>query len=331
MLRFDYLGISALISTQNEAFQDHLRSNYGAFLRVVEQGQDQTADVIIDVEFVNAGDSKATRWLEETRKKAPWTLGTSLNGGENTIFYHYGPNLICSSRKEDGLHISALFAKTRKFTVSSMMDKSRWHEAFQSIMRLCIHFPMFNLLQQRGYSVLHSSAMAKNGRAVLFFGLNGAGKTTTALGLTPEMTLIADNFLLSDGEFVYGFPETTRISKSTAEACQLEASGKEIYGKFQRDNKLDPADVKAKAVMVVICRRGKETRWDELPRAEALAYVEAADRFLHETHAYSYMTFLAGRKEPDRYPDCPYFMATLGDFQSARRMIREKAGDPHGL
>jgi hypothetical protein len=329
MLCFDYLGLKAAISTQNEAFRDHLRSNYGAFLTDATPGQ--SADINVELDFANAGDNRASKWMEEAKKKNPWTLGTSLNSGENSIFYHYGPNLICASKSEDGLRISAMFAKTRKFRISAMMDKSRWHEAFQSIMRLCVHFPMFGLLQERGYSVLHSSAVVKNGKAVLFFGLNGAGKTTSALALAPQMTLVADNFLLCDGDYVYGFPETTRVSKETAVACNIDSGGKEIFGKFQKDNTLNPGEIKAKAILTVICRRGKENKWEEMSRVKALAYAEAADRFLHETHAYSYMTFLTRRKEADRYPDCPYFMATLGDFQSARNMIREKAGGLIGL
>ncbi len=331
MLRFDYLGLRAEISTQNEAFSTYLMDNYGQFVSEGIQSHGKEPEIKLDIEFANAGEARVNHWLEKARKANPITLGTSLNAGNNSVFYHYGPCLIRASRVNDSLRVSALFVKTRRFRGSIVMDRTQWPMAFQTLMRLCVHFPMFSLLQERGFSVLHASAVAKDGDAVLFFGLNGAGKTTSALALTPELTLIADNFLLSDGDFVYGFPETTRISPETARAFQIESSGVEIYDKFQISNTLSPDNIKAKAVMAIICRRGKEMRWEELDRESFLTYVEAADRFLHETHAYSYLTFLTKRKSADRYPECPYNMITINDFQTLRQTILERIGGLYGL
>ena len=331
MLRIDYLNLKTEIRTGNEAFKDFLKNNFGDFITEAKEIRGEEPDIEVDIAFARAGSGSANDWLGEAERANPMILGNSIRAGRDSVFYHYGAHVIRASRVGGVLRVSGLHLSTRRFRGSALLNHGRWHEVYQAMMRLCVHFPLFSLLQEKGYSVLHASAVAKEGKAILFLGLNGAGKGTSALSLLPELNILADNFLLFDGDYIYGFPETIRISPQVAKSLHLDAGGDMVFGKLQKKNSLKLSEVKAKAEKAIICRRGEMTSWEEMDRNSALAYVEAADRFLHENQAYSYMAFLTNRKTPDRYPDCPFYLATLGGFESARNMLRERLGVINGL
>ena len=84
------------------------------------------------------------------------------------------------------------------------------------LLRYLVHFPIaWHLERTRGLSLLHASAVARGGRAVLVVGPGGAGKTTTCLALLARagMSLVSENLLLCDGQAVYCVAEPIRLSE----------------------------------------------------------------------------------------------------------------------
>lgn len=90
-------------------------------------------------------------------------------------------------------------------------------QSYQKLIRYSWHFPLFALLESRGFGFLHASAVAREGRALILAGLPGCGKSALILGLLSlqeDWKLVTDNYLLFDGDCtVHGFPEPLRTNE----------------------------------------------------------------------------------------------------------------------
>lgn len=90
------------------------------------------------------------------------------------------------------------------------------YHLFQGHLRSTFHFPLFWFLETRyGCHLLHATAIRLNRGGIVFSGLAEAGKSTLAtyLGFNyPGVDILTDNFLLYDSEFIYGFPEASRLA-----------------------------------------------------------------------------------------------------------------------
>lgn len=99
--------------------------------------------------------------------------------------------------------------------------------AFQTHMRLTFHFPLFWMMEaHRGCHLLHATAVRINGSGIIFSGLASAGKTTLATFLYcnhPGTHILTDNFLLYDREFIYAFPEASRLSSQGIEIAAAQS------------------------------------------------------------------------------------------------------------
>lgn len=110
--------------------------------------------------------------------------------------------------------------------------------------RLFLHGSVFAaLLHQRGYLVLHGSAVEAEGRAVIFSGLSGAGKSTTAAAFYRRgYAIVTDDVCAirfrADGapEIVPGFPQL-KLWADSADKLQADkrtavkvGMGMEKYG-----------------------------------------------------------------------------------------------------
>src|SRR5919197_3665774 len=77
---------------------------------------------------------------------------------------------------------------------------------FFKLARYLVQFPVaWHLARTRGWALLHASAVARGGEAVLVAGPRGARKTTTCVGLMarPGARLVSENLLFTDGTHVF--------------------------------------------------------------------------------------------------------------------------------
>jgi hypothetical protein len=86
---------------------------------------------------------------------------------------------------------------------------------FFKLARYLVQFPVaWHLERTRGWTLLHASAVASDGEAVLVAGPGGAGKTTTCVGLMgrPGVRLLTENLLFTDGLHVFPMREPIRLT-----------------------------------------------------------------------------------------------------------------------
>ncbi len=92
------------------------------------------------------------------------------------------------------------------------------YRKFFTLTRQLVHFPIaWHLGRTRGWVLIHASAVASGGEAILVAGPGGAGKTTTCVGLMgrPGVRLVTENLLFTDGEHVYPLFEPIRLTEDT--------------------------------------------------------------------------------------------------------------------
>ena len=89
---------------------------------------------------------------------------------------------------------------------------------FFTLARYLVQFPVaWHLARTRGWALLHASAVAFDGDAVLVAGPGGAGKTTTCIGLMarPGARLVSENLLFTDGTHVFPLCEPIRLTSDS--------------------------------------------------------------------------------------------------------------------
>ena len=83
-------------------------------------------------------------------------------------------------------------------------------------MSYLVYYPLMWILgRTRGFTPLHASALESERGGILIGGLGGVGKTTTCVALLrrPGVSLVAENLVLTDGEFVYPCYEPVRLDE----------------------------------------------------------------------------------------------------------------------
>jgi hypothetical protein len=113
-------------------------------------------------------------------------------------------------------------------TAGKVVDVDVHADADARVVRLILLGPLLGLiLHQRGFLVLHASAVEINSKAVAFIGEKGAGKSTTAAAFNAEgYALLADDVVAvaPKSHLVYpGFGQL-KLWRETAEHLQSNAS-----------------------------------------------------------------------------------------------------------
>jgi hypothetical protein len=93
-----------------------------------------------------------------------------------------------------------------------------WERLFVSLIYYLVYFPYAWWLEhERGWTLLHASAVASPGGGLIFSGLPGSGKSTTALAAlnAPEWHIVSDNLLFTDGQQVFACPEPIHVDART--------------------------------------------------------------------------------------------------------------------
>lgn len=320
------------MEANDASYERYLEDNYGPAVRSAEEiGNLADLDLTVDVHFEKANRAASQKWLDSAVESNPTIIGSFLREGSHSIFYRYAPFNIIARSSEGRLRVDALFEMTRRFRAFKILGRDEIFAFYQVLMRRTVHFPYFLLLGQKGFSLLHASMSCRGEDAVLFMGLNGAGKTTAALSLLPEMSIMADNFALFDGNRAFGFPEMLRIPANAVLDAGTKDGGRIVDGKTRVKMAGGSGNARFRPRACVIIKRGRINSWEETARDGAIEYLEAIDRFQHETDDFSYLTFIRDRSPPKVYPKCEYYVATVSDREGSRAMIRDKVGGLLGL
>jgi hypothetical protein len=83
-----------------------------------------------------------------------------------------------------------------------------------SLMSYLVYFPLIWYMENfRGWTILHASALATASGGIIIGGLGGVGKTTTCVALLqrPGITLVSENLIFTDGNFIYPCHEPIRL------------------------------------------------------------------------------------------------------------------------
>lgn len=184
-----------------------------------------------------------------------------------------------------------------------MWESETREEYHLQTVRDLLHFPLFAALRKRGFTILHGSCVESGGRAVSLFGYNRVGKSSLALALMIHhgWAPLADNFILTDGERVYPFPERLRYSEATLDlvgGTGLSTAGKRrCWGKLHFDLEelgLRPAAVAEPALSAYVLRGNGAPGTRALDPAGAVARMGAMNAYLHEFDNYSFLNLLPG-------------------------------------
>ncbi len=113
----------------------------------------------------------------------------------------------------------------KKEKLESLRDYE--YKKYFSLMSYLVYYPLlWHLERTRGWVALHASALATGGGSLLIGGLGGVGKTTTCVALMqqPGIALIAENLVLTEGEFVYPCYEPIRLNPDSLHMLGERAS-----------------------------------------------------------------------------------------------------------
>ncbi len=143
------------------------------------------------------------------------------------------------------------------------------------------------LLHQRGFLVLHASAVAINGGVVAFLGMSGWGKSTMAAALSKRYRLFADDIVAVsiDQGRVAAFPGFPRLKLGLDSVQTLGYSGRR-FRKLSPDD--ERRDIPVKGASPGVSRpleRVYVLAEGEVPAVESLAPQEAAVELIRHSYA----------------------------------------------
>jgi tRNA-splicing ligase RtcB len=170
---------------------------------------------------------------------------------------------------------------------------------FFKLARYLVQFPVaWHLQRTRGWTLLHASAVARNGEAVLVAGPGGAGKTTTCVGLMahPGVRLVTENLLFTDGRHIFPLREPLRLTDDSlallgASRQSLVPLGLGGGSKHKVLFRLPPADDQpVRAAALFIPRFTARGSLERIAPATASELLCAANRLTLELNDYDWYT-----------------------------------------
>jgi hypothetical protein len=182
------------------------------------------------------------------------------------------------------------------------LDKYPDFEAkkFFDLLRYLVLFPLaWHLERTRGWVLMHASAVATGGRAVLVAGPGGAGKTTTCVALTVRagMALITENLLFWDGAHIFPVPEPIRLTEESlalvgADAASLQPvsfrGGLKHKALFQFP--VQPTLPAVRPAVLFLPQFSRHGFVRRLPPGEACELLAASNRLTLEVNDYYWYT-----------------------------------------
>ena len=173
-------------------------------------------------------------------------------------------------------------------------------------MRWMIHFPIFSMLECfQKKRLVHACAVSKDEKAIVLAGLNKVGKSSLGHYIYAHFgfNYLSDNFLLTDGKFVYAFPEKERLSPDSVRKLKIhDASEQLVYGKHHIAVDTQRIEVQATAEAVFIVGNNQEGAIESISRGEALGLLESLHRYLQEFPEFTFYSLLDSFEWWEREP-----------------------------
>jgi hypothetical protein len=169
--------------------------------------------------------------------------------------------------------------------------------AYQKIYRYMVELPLIHLLQKKGFSPLHASAiLTADGTCSLFVGLNGAGKSTyaTRLAQNEGCVLLSDNFCLIKAGKVYPLPGLVKLHDNNLVCEELSFIGKAFGKSLYKHRKVDTT-VGYRINTISMVSRRLNTKGDikkiKLSKDEIFDRIIFVSKYLKEYPEYNYLSY----------------------------------------
>ena len=166
---------------------------------------------------------------------------------------------------------------------------------FVSLIYYLVYFPhVWWLERERGWTLLHASTVATPQGGLVFSGLPGCGKSTTGLAAlnAPELQIVSDNLLFTDGHQVYACPEPVHVDEKTRAlvgdlAGRARPTGR-AFSHRRQDYEIAPEARRSSITPQALgfLRVGRETSVRPIDRAVAARRLMANDCLAKEWLAY---------------------------------------------
>lgn len=276
---FDVYGVSLRVTSTLEDFINFVSRNYCSFDTV------ETNQLDIQVNY----SQQAGKYAAEQKSSFRF-FGEGIYIGDKKIYWEnkYGFRVLLAINEAGDFEIHSFH-----HDLIGKADQEERLKDFQRSMRWAIHFPVFVRLQyQQNLSLIHASAAAKDGKAIVFCGLNKVGKSTLAVYLATECgyDLVTDNFLLVGENSVYGFPEVIRLSPKAAKKFDLDSIWDElVYGKYHIEPETIGTELKASPAAFVFVSQGSEVQIQEIDSSSSWKTMQYLHTLLGEFPEHSYL------------------------------------------
>ena len=282
-LNINIFGIKVLLNTSLADFADFVEKNYGIFISTKHETE-------YDVEIFY---SKEAGRRARSFKNNMTRIGEDIFIGDKQIFWE----------NEFGFCISLDVRDGEKWVINTfhddLLNKTSLEERyknFQRSLRWAVHFPIFCLLERnQEKELIHASAVAKDGHALVFCGLNKVGKSSLTMFLVKNYNykFMSDNFLLLDKYKAYAFPEVIRLSPESVRQLGLNAENmNKVYGKYHICIPKNDLVMSAVPRHVFIVSSGEENSIIPLTRRIALQWIGGIHDYLQEFPRYSFYGML---------------------------------------
>ncbi len=281
-INLDVYGIKVALFSYDLQFLNFVESNYPCF---------QSKQIIspnIKIWF-----STKYGTVAKEKKTDLMRLGEGLYRGEKSLYWEneFGFSVFIDLHKSDCWEIYG-----HHFDLTKLQGLEERFKNYTRCMRWMIHFPIFSMLERfQGKRLVHASAVSKDGNAIVLAGLNKVGKSSLARYLYEHYgyKYLSDNFVLSDGERVYAFPEKGRLSPESLRNLNMSGVSKQIiYGKHHVAIELEEIEIQAKPAFVFIVGNHQKRSVIPIVREQALKLLESLHSYLQEFPEHTFYSLL---------------------------------------